>query len=79
MSNNIFRDEETNKRVLITGFGPFLQQKQNPSWEGVNSINKDELERRCNIHLFKEEVKVEYDYVDHSVPKLWVKYQPDVS
>lgn len=67
------------KRILITGFGSFPKVEVNPSWEGVNSMKRDEIESKYNVQLYQKKVEVTYDHVDGSVPKLWDEHQPDVS
>ncbi|KAH9639049.1 hypothetical protein HF086_003580 [Spodoptera exigua] len=52
------------KRVLITGFGPFPGAEVNVSWEGVNTLDKEEIEKKHDIHLFREKIEVRYSYVD---------------
>ncbi|XP_022818164.1 pyroglutamyl-peptidase 1-like [Spodoptera litura] len=67
------------KRVLLTGFGPFPGAETNVSWEGVKSLNKEEIENELDINLFQEQIEVRYGFVDGCVPKLWAKYQPDLT
>ncbi|CAH0589918.1 unnamed protein product [Chrysodeixis includens] len=67
------------KKVLLTGFAPFAGLANNPSWDGVDAITKEEVEMKHNIVLAKEQIQVLYTHVDESVPKLWEEFQPDLT
>lgn len=65
--------------VLVTGFGPYLSQPVNASWEAVKIMNKDEIEKKHNVELVQLEIPVTYDNVDEFVPALWETHTPKVS
>lgn len=67
------------KRVLMTGFAPFKPYKTNPSWVGVQAMNRAAIQIKHDIKLIRVEVPVSYNEVDQLIPRLWKKYQPDVS
>ncbi|CAD0202874.1 unnamed protein product [Chrysodeixis includens] len=67
------------RKVLLTGFAPFAGLENNPSWDGVDAITKEEVEMKHNIVLAKEQIQVLYTHVDESVPKLWEELQPDLT
>nr|XP_049701291.1 uncharacterized protein LOC110377904 [Helicoverpa armigera] len=58
---------------------PFENVDNNLSWDGVNYLNKDEIEAKYDIKLFTEKIEVVYKNVDGSVPKLWRKHDPHLT
>ncbi|KIY53100.1 peptidase C15, pyroglutamyl peptidase I-like protein [Fistulina hepatica ATCC 64428] len=71
-------------RVLLTGFGPFRQYKQNPSWLAAQQLHDTELHtpRGSPIHVSAFDVPVVYSTVLDMVPGLHVappKLPADVS
>ncbi|XP_066143124.1 pyroglutamyl-peptidase 1 isoform X2 [Euwallacea fornicatus] len=64
--------ENTNNNVLVTGFGSFGIHKINASWEAVSAL-PDKIE---GFNIIKNEIPVEYKYVEKNVPLLWEQYNP---
>ncbi|KAL4704905.1 hypothetical protein ACJJTC_005693 [Scirpophaga incertulas] len=62
--------------VIVTGFGPFINHPVNASWEAVQLINKEEIEKKHNIELVQLEMSVTYHNVDEFVPALWDTHTP---
>lgn len=65
---------EPQKCILITGFGPFRDIKQNISWcavEGLSKVWPDHWPP-----LVTREIPVAYSEVRRIVPKLWQELQP---
>lgn len=59
--------------VVITGFGPFRDHSENPSW---SAIKDDQLHIDRPVNLVFQHVEVSYKAVDEIVPRLWEKYRP---
>ncbi|XP_021192624.3 pyroglutamyl-peptidase 1 [Helicoverpa armigera] len=66
--------EISQKKVLVTGFGPFHPYKENASWEGVRKMNESRL--GADITLCTSEIAVRYKEVDRLIPELYRKFQP---
>lgn len=71
---------EENKKILVTGFGPFGKHAVNASWEAVKELEKmsDDLNQRYGIQLITENVPVAYDHVSKRIPELWEHHKPMV-
>ncbi|KAJ8717574.1 hypothetical protein PYW07_005504 [Mythimna separata] len=67
------------RKVLITGFKPFLNYETNPSWEGVRYMDGARIAKEHSITLLRMEMPVSYAAVDAKVPKIWQWYQPDLT
>lgn len=65
---------EPQKCILITGFGPFRDIKQNISWCAVESLSKVWPDHWPP--LVTREIPVAYSEVRRIVPKLWQELQP---
>lgn len=63
--------------VVVTGFGPFGRFPVNASWEVAKGLRNFDFES-SGVKLVTEEVKVSYDTVEESVPKLWEMHAPKV-
>ncbi|XP_066263027.1 pyroglutamyl-peptidase 1 [Euwallacea similis] len=64
--------ETTNNNILVTGFGSFGVHKINASWEAVSAL-PDKIE---SFNIIKNQIPVEYKYVEKNVPLLWEQYNP---
>ncbi|XP_043482098.1 pyroglutamyl-peptidase 1 [Leptopilina heterotoma] len=71
-------NNEKEKKILITGFGPFGKHAINASWEAVMELEKksDELNKKYGIQLITENVPVAYDHVSKRIPELWKQHKP---
>ena len=61
--------------VLVTGFGPFHDHKTNASWQSVKLLPKYSNE---GLKIVVEEIPVDYECVDNTVPMLWNEHNPKV-
>lgn len=69
------------RTVLVTGFGPFGKHKVNASWEAVKELyeRRDELRELHNINLIIDHIPVAYDHVTEKIPQLWKEHEPQAS
>ena len=65
-------DQANRPNVIITGFGPFRNISENPSWLAI----KDGLDIDKGVNIIIEEMEVSYEAVDIRVPRLWDDYKP---
>lgn len=60
--------------VIITGFGPFRDCDDNPSWRAIKDESDFKIERPVNI--IRKQIEVAYHAVDEAIPQLWQEYNP---
>ncbi|KAK2586454.1 hypothetical protein KPH14_010729 [Odynerus spinipes] len=72
--NRVHKEE---KKILITGFGPFNNHIVNASSEAVKELAKlwPKSELR-NIQLITKQIPVSYEYVSTEISKLWKEHNP---
>ncbi|ESO89584.1 hypothetical protein LOTGIDRAFT_204313 [Lottia gigantea] len=66
----------SNKTVVVTGFGPFSGHDVNASWESVKELKQLGLGE--NIKLVIQELPVEYESAQKLIPQLWQTNNPDL-
>ena len=74
-------ENNENKTILVTGFGPFGKHIVNASWEAVKELKKmsEDLKETFGVNLITEKVPVVYEYVSKKIPQLWVEHKPMVT
>ncbi|XP_030766289.1 pyroglutamyl-peptidase 1 [Sitophilus oryzae] len=60
------------ENILVTGFGPFGEHKENASWEAVSSL-PNEIK---GFNVVKKQIPVIYTHVEVNIPNLWQEYNP---
>ncbi|KAJ8679066.1 hypothetical protein QAD02_014853 [Eretmocerus hayati] len=66
--------------ILVTGFGPFKDNKINASWEAVKllpDLFKSNPET-SQINLIIEEIPVAYKIVSSKIQELWEQHKPSI-
>jgi pyroglutamyl-peptidase len=63
-------------KVVVTGFGPFRQVKENESWLAVSGLWSQDLPDY--IKLVTRELPVIYEVAKREVDKLWDEEKPDL-
>ncbi|XP_069019661.1 pyroglutamyl-peptidase 1 [Embiotoca jacksoni] len=60
--------------VLVTGFGPFRQFLENPSWTAAQGVKLVGLGEKINVYI--KEVPVSYVKTQQIIPELWQTLKP---
>lgn len=67
-------EEEKNKCVVVTGFGPFKGHDVNASWVAVKELSNLGIDGNTDLIIY--EIPVVYETVKKIVPDLWKKHSP---
>eukprot|EP00127_Corallochytrium_limacisporum_P005020 Clim_evm16s197 gene=Clim_evmTU16s197 len=74
-------NEKRKPVVLLTGFGPFNEYKENPSWDYINEriVKKVDnvLSDICEVHC--KELVVSYEHCATNTPRLQHELKPDIT
>ncbi|KAK8115903.1 hypothetical protein PG984_012405 [Apiospora sp. TS-2023a] len=69
---------ETSTKVLVTGFGPFLDIAKNPSYEIVCRLPQTLPSGNVTIIAHPEPIPAAYHKIAEVVPKLITEHDPDI-
>nr|XP_053641447.1 pyroglutamyl-peptidase 1-like [Cherax quadricarinatus] len=65
--------------IYVTGFGPFPSHAVNASQLAVDGLANFNLEEELGVKLVTETMKVEYNYVQKTIPQRWANLKPKLT
>ncbi|XP_071545728.1 pyroglutamyl-peptidase 1 isoform X1 [Panulirus ornatus] len=71
--------QEIRPIIYVTGFGPFSSHAVNASQMAVEGLVDQDLERELGVKLVTEILKVEYNYVQKTIPQRWEDLNPKLT
>ncbi|XP_038632840.1 pyroglutamyl-peptidase 1 [Scyliorhinus canicula] len=69
-------ERNSNRTVVVTGFGPFGEHTTNASWVAVQELQKLGLGDEVDLYVY--EIPVEYQKVLDLIPSLWKRHKPQL-